>query len=168
MLSRRGSKRQLIPIRSCYPFCRSIATCCCFLHHVIRRRAHHQNWSEAIKLSEEHKGKFDEGVFLPYALWLRDKGRFDEALEAFRKAGRRDLSSAMTERLMSVTTSLFIFILWVQPSPCGAMPCMNVKRTTYRKSDALWSVVLSAYKAYGVGRRVPHTRSPSSTLNVSQ
>ena len=57
-------------------------------------------WSEAVKLSEEHKGKFDDSVFLPYALWLRDNGRFDEALEAFRKAGRRDLSGAMTAQLM--------------------------------------------------------------------
>ncbi|CAM9316438.1 unnamed protein product, partial [Laminaria digitata] len=39
-----------------------------------------QKWSEAVKLSEEHKGKFDDEVFLPYALWLRDNGRFDEAL----------------------------------------------------------------------------------------
>lgn len=59
-----------------------------------------QNWSEAVKLSEEHGGKFDDSVFLPYAMWLRDKGRFDEALEAFRKAGRRDLSGAMTSQLM--------------------------------------------------------------------
>lgn len=59
-----------------------------------------QNWSEAVKLAEEHAGKFDDSVFLPYALWLRDKGRFDEALGAFLKAGRRDLSRDMTERLM--------------------------------------------------------------------
>ncbi|CAM9409830.1 unnamed protein product [Pylaiella littoralis] len=59
-----------------------------------------QNWLEAVKLSEEHGGKFDDSVFLPYALWLRDKGRFDEALEAFRKAGRRDLSGAMTAQLI--------------------------------------------------------------------
>lgn len=59
-----------------------------------------QNWSEAVKLSEDHGGKFDDSVFLPYALWLRDKGRYDEALEAFRRAGRRDLSGAMTSQLM--------------------------------------------------------------------
>eukprot|EP00903_Cladosiphon_okamuranus_P013353 g12445.t1 len=59
-----------------------------------------QNWSEAVKLSEDLGGKFDDSVFLPYALWLRDKGRFDEALEAFRRAGRRDLSGAMTSQLI--------------------------------------------------------------------
>ncbi|CAM9369469.1 unnamed protein product [Ectocarpus fasciculatus] len=59
-----------------------------------------QNWSEAVKLSEEHGRKYDDAVFLPYALWLRDKGRFDEALEAFQRAGRRDLSGAMTEQLI--------------------------------------------------------------------
>lgn len=61
-----------------------------------------QNWPEAVKLSADHGGKFDDSVFLPYALWLRDKGSFDEALEAFRKAGRRDLSGAMTAQLMYV------------------------------------------------------------------
>ncbi|CAM9714504.1 unnamed protein product [Scytosiphon promiscuus] len=68
-----------------------------------------QNWSEAVKLSEEHDGKFDDCVFLPYALWLRDKGSFDEALEAFRKAGRRDLSGAMTAQLIlnAVTKTRF-------------------------------------------------------------
>ncbi|CAM9679654.1 unnamed protein product, partial [Sphacelaria rigidula] len=68
-----------------------------------------QNWSEAVKLAEEHAGKFDDSVFLPYALWLRDKGRFDEALGAFLKAGRRDLSRDMTERLIlnAVTKTRF-------------------------------------------------------------
>lgn len=69
-------------------------------HPAVATVCHLQNWAEAVKLSEEHAGKFDNSVFLPYALWLRDKGRFDEALGAFLKAGRRDLSRLMTERLM--------------------------------------------------------------------
>ncbi|CAM9228975.1 unnamed protein product, partial [Ascophyllum nodosum] len=68
-----------------------------------------QNWSEAVKLSQEYEGKFDSSVFLPYALWLGDQGRFDETLEAFHKAGRRDLSSAMTAQLIlnAVTKTRF-------------------------------------------------------------
>ncbi|CAM9548057.1 unnamed protein product, partial [Choristocarpus tenellus] len=58
------------------------------------------NWTEAVKLSEEHAGKFDKRLFLPYARWLEGKGRFDDALGAYLKAGRRDLSRAMMGRII--------------------------------------------------------------------
>ena len=58
-----------------------------------------KNWTEATKLADEHEGKFDKKVFLPYAEWLAVQDRFDEALEAFRKAGRPDQSRKMMEEL---------------------------------------------------------------------
>ena len=58
-----------------------------------------KNWAEATKLADEHEGKFDKKVFLPYAEWLAVQDRFDEALEAFRKAGRPDQSRKMMEEL---------------------------------------------------------------------
>jgi len=58
-----------------------------------------QDWEAAVKLSEEHEGKFDRSVFLPYAEWLALNVRFDEALGAYRKAGRPDQSQKLMEQL---------------------------------------------------------------------
>jgi intraflagellar transport protein 122 len=41
-----------------------------------------------------------QGVFLPYAQWLAHNDRFDAALDAYRKAGRPDLSLQTTEQLI--------------------------------------------------------------------
>jgi len=60
-----------------------------------------ENWVDATRLADEHEGKFDKSVFLPYAEWLAVQDRFDAALEAYRKAGRPDQS----ERMMTELTS---------------------------------------------------------------
>jgi hypothetical protein len=41
-----------------------------------------------------------QGVFLPYAQWLAHNDRFDAALDAYRKAGRPDLSLQTMEQLI--------------------------------------------------------------------
>ena len=51
------------------------------------------------RLAEEHKGKFDSTLFLPYAEWLALHDRFDEALDAYRRSGRPDQSQNMMEQL---------------------------------------------------------------------
>ena len=58
-----------------------------------------KNWQDATRLAEEHEGKFDKAVFLPYAEWLAVQDRFDSALDAYRKAGRPDQSQKMMEDL---------------------------------------------------------------------
>ncbi|GMI36406.1 hypothetical protein TrRE_jg11942 [Triparma retinervis] len=58
-----------------------------------------KNWQDATRLAEEHEGKFDKAVFLPYAEWLAVQDRFDSALDAYRKAGRPDESRRMMEEL---------------------------------------------------------------------
>ena len=58
-----------------------------------------QMWKEAATLAEEHEGKFDVSVFLPYAEWLVSQDRYEEAMTAFRKAGRTDLAKKVLEEL---------------------------------------------------------------------
>lgn len=61
--------------------------------------AKRQMWAEAAKLADEHEGKFDVSVFLPYAEWLVSQDRYEEAMTAFKKAGRRDLAKKVLEEL---------------------------------------------------------------------
>jgi intraflagellar transport protein 122 len=61
--------------------------------------ARRQMWAEAAKLAEEHEGKFDVAVFLPYAEWLVSQDRYEEAMSAYKKAGRKDLSKKVIQEL---------------------------------------------------------------------
>jgi intraflagellar transport protein 122 len=58
-----------------------------------------QMWDEAAKLADENVGKFDASVFLPYAEWLVSKDRFVDAMSAFNKAERKDLSRNLLNEL---------------------------------------------------------------------
>lgn len=61
--------------------------------------AKRQMWNEASKLADQHEGMFDVTVFLPYAEWLVSQDRYEEAMDAYKKAGRRDLSRKVLEEL---------------------------------------------------------------------
>jgi intraflagellar transport protein 122 len=56
-------------------------------------------WTEAAKLADEYQGKFDMSVFLSYAEWLVSQDRYEEAMEAFKKCGRIDLSRKVLTEL---------------------------------------------------------------------
>ena len=56
-------------------------------------------WTEAATLADEYQGKFDMSVFLSYAEWLVSQDRYEEAMEAFKKCGRIDLSRKVLTEL---------------------------------------------------------------------
>lgn len=56
-------------------------------------------WSEAALLADEYQGKFDMSVFASYAEWLVAQDRYEEAMEAFKKSGRMDLSRKVLTEL---------------------------------------------------------------------
>lgn len=60
-----------------------------------------QMWSEAGNLAEKHEGKFDPSIFLPYAEHLISEGRYEDAMDAYRKAKRSDLANAVLLELTS-------------------------------------------------------------------
>ena len=59
-----------------------------------------QMWSEAAALAENHSGKFDVSVFLPYADWLVSEDKYEEAIGAYKKAGRKDLGIKILNELL--------------------------------------------------------------------
>ncbi len=63
--------------------------------------AKREMWNEAAKLADENEGRFDVSIFLSYAEWLVAQDRYEEAMAAFRKAQRGDLSSRVLEELTS-------------------------------------------------------------------
>jgi intraflagellar transport protein 122 len=58
-----------------------------------------QMWTEAAKLADENVGKFDVSVFLPYAEFLVSQDLYEDAMVAYRKAGRSDLAKKVLEEL---------------------------------------------------------------------
>jgi len=56
-------------------------------------------WDEAFLLFEQHGSKFAEDVYLPYAQWLVENDRFDEAQSAFKKAQQPEKSMKMLKQL---------------------------------------------------------------------
>jgi intraflagellar transport protein 122 len=55
-------------------------------------------WDEAFQLCQQHP-EFSAQIYLPWAEWLAFNDRFDDALEAYKKANRPDLSLQMIEKL---------------------------------------------------------------------
>lgn len=55
-------------------------------------------WEEAFTLGKHHP-HLEQHIYLPYADWLSSNDRFDDAQEAYKKAGRPDLSLRIIEFL---------------------------------------------------------------------
>ncbi|KAK2571545.1 Intraflagellar transport protein 122-like protein [Acropora cervicornis] len=77
-----------------------------------------KHWDEAFELAEKHP-EFKDDVFVPYANWLAENDRFDEAQEAFHKAGRRDEAVKVLEQLChnAVVEHSFVERLLVKVHP---------------------------------------------------
>uniref|UniRef100_A0A3B3SNU1 Intraflagellar transport protein 122 homolog n=1 Tax=Paramormyrops kingsleyae TaxID=1676925 RepID=A0A3B3SNU1_9TELE len=93
------------------------------------------HWDEAFELVEKHP-QFKNDVYVPYAQWLAENDRFEEAQKAFHKAGWQDEAVKVLEQLThnAVVESRFndaAYYYWML-----SMQCLDIARGR-RKDDML-------------------------------
>ncbi|XP_061625468.1 intraflagellar transport protein 122 homolog isoform X4 [Phyllopteryx taeniolatus] len=68
------------------------------LQALVQLHVETQHWDEAFSLAEMHP-QFKNDVFVPYAQWLAENDRFEEAQKAFHKAGQQNEAVRVLEQL---------------------------------------------------------------------
>ncbi|XP_063076713.1 intraflagellar transport protein 122 homolog isoform X2 [Engraulis encrasicolus] len=95
-----------------------------------------RHWDEAFSLVEKHP-EFREDVFVPYARWLAENDRFEEAQKAFHRAGRQAEAVKVLEQLThnAVVESRFndaSYYYWML-----AMQCLDIAREFEEKNEEM-------------------------------
>ncbi|XP_037539762.1 intraflagellar transport protein 122 homolog [Nematolebias whitei] len=95
-----------------------------------------QHWEEAFSLVEKHP-QFKSDVFVPYAQWLAENDRFEEAQKAFHKAGCQDEAVKVLEQLThnAVVENRFNdagYYYWML-----SMQCLDIARESEDKRDEM-------------------------------
>ncbi|KAM6197589.1 intraflagellar transport protein 122 homolog isoform 3-T3 [Sarcoramphus papa] len=91
-------------------------------------------WEEAFALSEKHP-EFRDDVYVPYAQWLAENDRFEEAQKAFHKAGRQSEAVRVLEQLThnAVVESRFndaAYYYWMLSMQCLDIAQENEQQKT--------------------------------------
>lgn len=91
-------------------------------------------WEEAFALSEKHP-EFKDDVYVPYAQWLAENDRFEEAQKAFHKAGRQSEAVRVLEQLThnAVVESRFndaAYYYWMLSMQCLDIAQENEQQKT--------------------------------------
>ncbi|XP_063797290.1 intraflagellar transport protein 122 homolog isoform X2 [Pseudophryne corroboree] len=95
-----------------------------------------QHWEEAFALAEKYPEYKDE-VYVPYAQWLAENDRFEEAQKAFHKAGHQDEAVRVLEQLThnAVVESRFndaAYYYWML-----SMQCLDIAQENEQKQDVM-------------------------------
>ncbi|XP_065406929.1 intraflagellar transport protein 122 homolog isoform X3 [Chrysemys picta bellii] len=93
-----------------------------------------QRWEEAFSLTEKHP-EFKDDVYVPYAQWLAENDRFEEAQKAFHKAGRQSEAVKVLEQLThnAVVESRFndaAYYYWMLSMQCLDIAQENEQQKT--------------------------------------
>ncbi|XP_009468203.1 PREDICTED: intraflagellar transport protein 122 homolog isoform X1 [Nipponia nippon] len=93
-------------------------------------------WEEAFALSEKHP-EFKDDVYVPYAQWLAENDRFEEAQKAFHKAGRQSEAVRVLEQLThnAVVESRFndaAYYYWML-----SMQCLDIAQENERQKTEM-------------------------------
>ncbi|XP_068453196.1 intraflagellar transport protein 122 homolog isoform X2 [Clinocottus analis] len=94
------------------------------------------HWEEAFSLVEKHP-QFKNDVFVPYAQWLAENDRFEEAQKAFHKAGRQNEAVKVLEQLThnAVVENRFNdagYYYWML-----SMQCLDIARESEDQRDEM-------------------------------
>uniref|UniRef100_A0A9J7XL36 Intraflagellar transport protein 122 homolog n=1 Tax=Cyprinus carpio carpio TaxID=630221 RepID=A0A9J7XL36_CYPCA len=95
-----------------------------------------RHWDEAFSLVEKHS-QFRDDVYVPYAQWLAEHDRFEEAQRAFHKAGRQAEAVRVLEQLThnAVVESRFndaSYYYWML-----SMQCLDIARDNTEKKEEM-------------------------------
>ncbi|XP_050168666.1 intraflagellar transport protein 122 homolog isoform X1 [Myiozetetes cayanensis] len=136
---------------------------------------HH--WEEALALSEKHP-EFKDDVYVPYAQWLAENDRFEEAQKAFHKAGRQTEAVKVLEQLThnAVVESRFndaAYYYWML-----SMQCLDIaQENEHQKTEMLqkfhhFQHLAEVYHAYHFVHRYTEEpfsfNSPETLFNISR
>ncbi|KAK1161520.1 hypothetical protein AOXY_G19089 [Acipenser oxyrinchus oxyrinchus] len=94
------------------------------------------HWDEAFEILEKHP-QFKDDVYVPYAQWLAENDRFEEAQKAFHQAGRQGEAVKVLEQLThnAVVESRFndaAYYYWML-----SMQCLDIARENEEKKDEM-------------------------------
>ncbi|KAK2490162.1 hypothetical protein MC885_001823 [Smutsia gigantea] len=106
------------------------------LKSLVQLHVETQRWDEAFALGEKHP-EFKDDIYVPYAQWLAENDRFEEAQKAFHKAGRQAEAIRVLEQLThnAVVESRFhdaAYYYWVL-----SMQCLAVAQDPAQKDSML-------------------------------
>uniref|UniRef100_A0A8B9GZT4 Intraflagellar transport protein 122 homolog n=1 Tax=Astyanax mexicanus TaxID=7994 RepID=A0A8B9GZT4_ASTMX len=95
-----------------------------------------RHWDEAFSLVEKHP-QYKDDVYVPYAQWLAENDRFEEAQKAFHKAGRQAEAVKVLEQLThnAVVESRFndaSYYYWML-----SMQCLDIARDNEEKKEEM-------------------------------
>ncbi|XP_005387145.1 PREDICTED: intraflagellar transport protein 122 homolog isoform X1 [Chinchilla lanigera] len=106
------------------------------LQALVQLHVETQHWDEAFALGEKHP-EFKDDIYVPYAQWLAENDRFEEAQKAFHKAGRQGEAVRVLEQLThnAVVESRFSdagYYYWML-----SMQCLEIAQDPAQKDAML-------------------------------
>ncbi|XP_078207901.1 intraflagellar transport protein 122 homolog isoform X10 [Callithrix jacchus] len=135
------------------------------LKSLVQLHVETQRWDEAFALGEKHP-EFKDDIYVPYAQWLAENDRFEEAQQAFHKAGRQREAVQVLEQLTdnAVAESRFndaAYYYWML-----SMQCLDIAQADPAQKDVMlgkfhhFQRLAELYHAYHAIHR--HTEDPFS------
>uniref|UniRef100_A0A2K6M289 Intraflagellar transport protein 122 homolog n=1 Tax=Rhinopithecus bieti TaxID=61621 RepID=A0A2K6M289_RHIBE len=135
------------------------------LKSLVQLHVETQRWDEAFALGEKNP-EFKDDIYVPYAQWLAENDRFEEAQKAFHKAGRQREAVQVLEQLTNnaVAESRFndaAYYYWML-----SMQCLDIAQADPAQKDMMlgkfhhFQRLAELYHGYHAIHR--HTEDPFS------